>query len=72
MSKPELKPCPFCGSTKISTGVSFFGGLRSFSCKACKCSIQFIWEDKEKCIEAWNRRADNGQSSISNRYAGEL
>lgn len=52
----ELKPCPFCGNTEISTGRSIFGGMHTFSCDRCKLSVEFLWQDREKCIETWNKR----------------
>lgn len=58
-----LKGCPFCGNKDIKTGRSFFGGLHSFSCNNCKIAVQFQWEDREKCEEVWNSRAD-GEVSI--------
>ena len=91
---PELKPCPFCGSTKLKieskSVLAGYNGLDqrverttySVRCNVCharggavsgktlslyRFSIAKLpdWatEDttiKEKAIETWNRRADNG------------
>lgn len=53
-----LRGCPFCGNKNITTGRSFFGGMHSFSCGICKISVQFQWEDRDKCIDVWNSRTD--------------
>ncbi len=58
MENGSLKGCPFCGNKNIRTGRSFFGGMHSFSCGNCKIAVQFLWEDREKCVEVWNSRAN--------------
>ena len=64
----ELKPCPFCGDAWIyvSDG-SYTSGYESFGYKVeCRCKGSFMampWKiTKEKAIEAWNRRVDNGKA----------
>lgn len=51
----ELKTCPFCGNENIETGTDIFTGRYSFTCNRCKYTIK----RKEKCIEMWNRRAND-------------
>ncbi len=65
----ELKPCPFCGGEAmlISFG-DFTGNYFDVSCKSIGC-YAFRWTDdarytnKDAAIEAWNRRANDGQHS---------
>lgn len=67
----ELKPCPFCGNTKISVVRSKYNGVPSgdngwYAEIKCKCEADMkFWALKkswteETTISAWNRRADNG------------
>lgn len=58
----ELKPCPFCGGTKI--------GIRDENDEAdgmiwayCKeCGAMGEWDyTLQKAAEHWNRRADNAE-----------
>ena len=57
----ELKPCPFCGGkAKLLSR----GGLHYVVCweKACRITPRTTWHNtKEKAIEAWNRRAEDGE-----------
>lgn len=60
----ELKPCPFCGSTEIDYGICT-GTLRGFGyvqCEDCGAEISkpTKCQNADTAIEAWNRRADNG------------
>ena len=51
-----MKPCPFCGGTKIDVGRENFGYWYA-QCSECAAVIE---EDTEKLvIEAWNRRFNN-------------
>lgn len=66
----ELKPCPFCGSTKNSVVRSKYddGWYAEIKCK-CGADMKFwalkkSWAE-ETVTEAWNRRADNGDSGNS-------
>ena len=67
----ELKPCPFCGNARIGVIRSHQNGVPSgdngwgaeIKCK-CGAHMKFwalkkAWAE-ETAIEAWNRRADNG------------
>lgn len=67
----ELKPCPFCGEkVQICYGTDYtVSGIR---CGNCGVIAQWPWikigrsnktfgELTKPCIEAWNRRADNGR-----------
>ena len=72
----DLKPCPFCGSEVIyetySQEYAYGTKKPEIFCNACK-AIFSVEDDspymdiekdfkyrKEKTIEAWNRRVDNG------------
>ena len=65
-----LKPCPFCGdkfpTLHISTDkrylVNIYGegilvedNSYEIACRICGCRTS-LWTNKEKAIEAWNRR----------------
>lgn len=60
----ELKPCPFCfGKPEIivesaydATGLSLVESYYHVACTCCFASTGKIC-NKEKAIEAWNRRA---------------
>lgn len=65
----ELKPCPFCGrkpsKVRENHHPSINATFYSVECKApsSKCGTNprtRYFTTKEKAIEAWNRRADNG------------
>ena len=61
----ELKPCPFCGEKEdIDYGICT-GTLKGFDyvqCRNCSAEINAIHKDGQyiSAIQAWNRRADNG------------
>ena len=49
---PELKPCPFCGSSRVEIA-GYFPFVR---CKGCEARTG-SYDDKEAAIKAWNTRA---------------
>lgn len=54
----SLKPCPFCGVTKIDGGYNDYGGFVSI-CANCNASGPPASEmSREAIIAAWNTRAD--------------
>lgn len=58
----ELKPCPFCGGeAKIhKSGFEYWTSMpHNFTvyCVACGASVRRFYENEQKSIEAWNRRA---------------
>lgn len=62
MSEHELKPCPFCGEKVFLYGFEDYKDIDRKStpyyyvkCGNCGATV---WgdEDKEKAVEAWNRR----------------
>lgn len=53
----ELKPCPFCGyDAELINGDDYHW----VSCPNCGADTMGS-EDKEKAIEAWNRRMRDGE-----------
>ena len=51
----ELKPCPFCGSRYV---VSVYCWI----VKCCRCGAHgAAGQTRKEAIEAWNRRADDGE-----------
>ena len=70
----ELKPCPFCGSTKVGMGKGAHwvaekqnGNIRCIVCGDCGVNggvfnllAMTETQAEKKAIEAWNRRVDNG------------
>ena len=55
----ELKPCPFCGSEKITYFLSFTG-IYMVKCRDCEALVSFPGKvEKDDCIKAWNRRGDS-------------
>lgn len=66
----ELKPCPFCGGEATISSVpegtwdKFIPHCKSVGCLAFYIgfSDEGLYGTKEKAIEAWNRRVDDGKS----------
>ena len=59
MNNIELKPCPFCGASKINIRIK--AGLFYIAyCNnnMCGCSVAREMSE-EKAIKKWNRRADD-------------
>lgn len=64
MNEKELKPCPFCGETKVENIITQGMNGRYFinhydGVFHIQSSIGF--ETESEAIEFWNRRADNGK-----------
>jgi Lar family restriction alleviation protein len=56
MSDAQLKPCPFCGITKIDGGYNDYGGFVSI-CANCNANGPPASEmSKDAIIAAWNTR----------------
>ena len=70
----ELKPCPFCGDKfptqnqttvkryiRCNTGNNLLTDNDSYeiACRICGCRTA-VWCDMSRAIEAWNRRAEDG------------
>ena len=54
----ELKPCPFCGGNASVRKESMWYEV---CCDDCPCNVGRCWFAKrEEAIEAWNRRAEDG------------
>jgi Lar family restriction alleviation protein len=66
MKKTELKPCPFCGSTKIQK--DYFGGydgapkINFLLCKDCNANTIFEGTGRN-AVKKWNTRA--AEESVS-------
>ena len=56
LTMAELKPCPFCGSNRISVEYLYFRPY--IICEKCHAQIP-CYNTHPKAKEAWNRRADN-------------
>lgn len=55
----KLKPCPFCGHKKVLVEEIDDTGLYIAECKRC-FATSAILRPRERVIQAWNRRADDG------------
>ena len=73
MEHNELKPCPFCGGEAVLRNETEMVGFGScddiYFVKCVICEAQGskfgVWAGKnrkEKAIEAWNRRANDGKN----------
>lgn len=57
-----LKPCPFCGGkAKICSADFNSAFVKCANIVGCGCKFEWF-DSKEAAIEAWNRRADNGNN----------
>lgn len=60
----ELKPCPFCGS-KAKVWQDMYG-FYLVQCTRASCSITTLHKpNREKVVEAWNRRVTDGKEISS-------
>ena len=56
----ELKPCPFCGNSRLgATYTAVFGCPERYQIICTECSGRMERSTSRKAIEAWNRRVDN-------------
>ena len=53
----ELKPCPFCGSSK-DVNVKYLLSRPYIICDNCHAQIP-CYSSYKKAVKAWNRRAEN-------------
>ena len=75
----ELKPCPFCGSTKLKVeskhnGTHYYSGTHTATVRCNKCHARGSTASckvekgkysadeltKQRAIDLWNRRVENG------------
>lgn len=60
MSEAELKPCPFCGETRVDYWHDFYGeGMMSaVSCRTCDAAMMSLGRENMEnyLVEQWNRR----------------
>lgn len=63
MTDEELKPCPFCGGKNID--IQYLSlTKRYYFCRCLDCEAQTKSKtDKDKAIDAWNRRAADGHKN---------
>jgi Lar family restriction alleviation protein len=54
----ELKPCPFCGSTRL--GTEWDGFSRRVRCYDCIATGPVSQKDRDGAVEAWNKRRADG------------
>jgi transposase-like protein len=55
----EIKPCPFCGCTKVVHSLSHVGFWK-FTCPDCFAVVSFLLkEGKQASYEAYQRRKDD-------------
>lgn len=64
----KLKPCPFCGSSRVDVmrdAMLFISGVYCYNCKALTKwavrtkSKETYGENEDDWARRWNRRADN-------------
>ena len=51
-----MKPCPFCGSTDITTSEDEYGNIFA-SCRSCHACGPTHNESHEEARKLWNKRA---------------
>ena len=61
MAANKLKPCPFCGSSRVEI-VGYFPFVR---CKGCGAETD-NYDDKEEAAVAWNTRAYEENTDANN------
>lgn len=68
MSKPNLKPCPFCGceDIAISSGSVFVPDKHWYRCVCMECGAgSDSFGEKEAAIAAWNRRPETPNEPLT-------
>lgn len=75
----NLKPCPFCGSTKVK---SFYGKIRrnkiivihKLPCVLAQVNIEYVGgkENYDDLIKAWNTRSFEGNNISLNKVNGNM
>lgn len=69
MPSPELKPCPFCGSSNVEANAytDDWDAICDVRCRNCKALMSRTFYNSSDCHEvrkeavaAWNRRAEGG------------
>ena len=69
----ELKPCPFCGSTRIIVGTPLPGvDMPGCLCLDCGGTIHRCYSTKDDAIAAWNRREGVKAQSRPLAYVPEM
>ena len=59
----KLKPCPFCGGKPFLNSHYIAQSKKQWAVN-CRCGARFFFQDRGyKAIEAWNRRADDGNET---------
>lgn len=56
-SKPDLRPCPFCGGHGVKVLELIRGGVCYALCDICKAATR-CFDTPKNAAEAWNRRAE--------------
>ena len=58
----ELKPCPFCGAKKPNILYDEKYKRYSVNCNICSARISTTSAKRQDTIDAWNRRAGEGNA----------
>lgn len=59
---PDLKPCPFCGSTHIRLQRPVRDGQLIWQARCAACGAELCHPDRDHAIARWNTRVDNLKS----------
>lgn len=62
LTMAELKPCPFCGGeAEVVKNPDFVDvSCKNINCRGYACCLHH--KKKKDAIEAWNRRAEDGNT----------